>query len=75
MDANIQNMFEINYSQLIQYEILEKLVTLIISLVLVFWLERIQTQFFIRPVGHAAISRAKTVRVAQFLQQNSNTLD
>ena len=29
MDANIQNMFEINYSQLIQYEILEKLVTLI----------------------------------------------
>ena len=29
MDANIQNMFEINYSQLIQYEILEKLVTYI----------------------------------------------
>ena len=27
MDAIIQNMFEINYSQLIQYEILEKLVT------------------------------------------------
>ena len=31
MDANVQNMFEINYSQLIQYEILEKLVTLILS--------------------------------------------
>ena len=29
MDANVQNMFEINYSQLIQYEILEKLVTYI----------------------------------------------
>ena len=29
MDAIIQNMFEINYSQLIQYEILEKLVTFI----------------------------------------------
>ena len=29
MDAIVQNMFEINYSQLIQYEILEKLVTLI----------------------------------------------
>ena len=29
MDANVQNMFEINYSQLIQYEILEKLVTFI----------------------------------------------
>ena len=27
MDASVQNMFEINYSQLIQYEILEKLVT------------------------------------------------
>ena len=27
MDAIVQNMFEINYSQLIQYEILEKLVT------------------------------------------------
>ena len=27
MDANVQNMFEINYSQLMQYEILEKLVT------------------------------------------------
>ena len=31
MDANVQNMFEINYSQLMQYEILEKLVTLIHS--------------------------------------------
>ena len=31
MDAIIQNMFEINYSQLIQYEILEKLVTSIPS--------------------------------------------
>ena len=30
MDANVQNMFEINYSHLIQYEILEKLVTFII---------------------------------------------
>ena len=29
MDAMVQNMFEINYSQLIQYEILEKLVTFI----------------------------------------------
>ena len=29
MDAIVQNMFEINYSQLIQYEILEKLVTFI----------------------------------------------
>ena len=29
MDANVQNMFEINYSQLVQYEILEKLVTYI----------------------------------------------
>ena len=29
MDAVVQNMFEINYSQLIQYEILEKLVTFI----------------------------------------------
>ena len=29
MDAIIQNMFEINYSQLIQYEILKKLVTYI----------------------------------------------
>ena len=27
MDAIVQNMFEINYSRLIQYEILEKLVT------------------------------------------------
>ena len=27
MDVNVQNMFEINYSHLIQYEILEKLVT------------------------------------------------
>ena len=27
MDAIVQNMFEINYSQLMQYEILEKLVT------------------------------------------------
>ena len=26
MDAIVQNMFEINYSQLVQYEILEKLV-------------------------------------------------
>ena len=32
MDAIILNMFEINYSQLIQYEILEKLVTYIIAL-------------------------------------------
>ena len=31
MDAVIMNMFEINYSQLIQYEILEKLVTYISS--------------------------------------------
>ena len=30
MDAIILNMFEINYSRLIQYEILEKLVTYII---------------------------------------------
>ena len=30
MDAIVQNMFEINYSQLTQYEILEKLVTYII---------------------------------------------
>ena len=30
MDAIVLNIFEINYSQLIQYEILEKLVTLII---------------------------------------------
>ena len=29
MDANVQNMFEINYSLLIQYEILENLVTFI----------------------------------------------
>ena len=29
MDVSVQNMFEINYSQLIQYEILEKLVTFI----------------------------------------------
>ena len=29
MDAIIQNMFEINYSQLMQYEVLEKLVTFI----------------------------------------------
>ena len=29
MDAIVQNMFEINYSHLIQYEILEKLVTFI----------------------------------------------
>ena len=27
MDATVSNMFEINYSQLVQYEILEKLVT------------------------------------------------
>ena len=27
MDVIVQNMFEINYSRLIQYEILEKLVT------------------------------------------------
>ena len=31
MDAIILNMFEINYSQLIQYEKLEKLVTLMTS--------------------------------------------
>ena len=31
MDAIVQNMFEINYSQLLQYEILEKLVTFIIK--------------------------------------------
>ena len=30
MDAIILNMFEINYSRLIQYEILEKLVTFIV---------------------------------------------
>ena len=30
MDAIVQNMFEINYSQLMQYEILEKLVTFMI---------------------------------------------
>ena len=33
MDAIVQNMFEINYSQLIQYEILEKLVTYIVKCV------------------------------------------
>ena len=32
MDAIILNIFEINYSQLIRYEILEKLVTLMDSL-------------------------------------------
>ena len=31
MDAIVQNMFEINYSQLIQYGILEKLVTFILK--------------------------------------------
>ena len=30
MDAIVQNLFEINYSQLIQYKIFEKLVTSII---------------------------------------------
>ena len=35
MDANVQNMFEINYSQLMQYEILEKLVTYIESYIFI----------------------------------------
>ena len=31
MNAIVLNIFEINYSQMIQYEILEKLVTFIVS--------------------------------------------
>ena len=37
MDAIILNIFEVNYSQLIQNEILEKLVTLIVATATFLW--------------------------------------